>query len=344
MDATRSIQPPLITLIIPVYNVILYLRQCLDSVVAQTYPNLEILIVDDGSTDGSGAVCDAYALRDERITVFHTENGGLSAARNYALDRTHGAYIAFLDSDDWMDADTLERMMSASLSYDADIVTCRHSSVWKTHEEFPHTQDSCLNVLEGNAIQEVLPSMNYVGNVAWNKLYRAELFSEIRFPCGRVYEDIATTYQVAALSERIINLPDVLIHYRIRKSSISRSRSMKNLTDHWWAHQKRYQDLREKCPAQSGILVRNCVFAAVRFWFWYFDCTGAEKAGASELIKEMQAFAREHFREVMRDRDAGRRIKLLCPCLLLNHLFFFRLLYALNMAYQRLRKSGDPFP
>ncbi|MDO5139834.1 MAG: glycosyltransferase family 2 protein, partial [Oscillospiraceae bacterium] len=115
---------PLLSLIIPVYNVRPYLAECLDSAVSQTLKDMEIVIVDDGSTDGCGQICDSYAACDERVTVCHTENKGLAAARNYGLDRICGKYVAFLDSDDWLEDDALQKLLEAIERHGADIAVC----------------------------------------------------------------------------------------------------------------------------------------------------------------------------------------------------------------------------
>lgn len=126
MDSTQHVGIPLICLIIPVYNVRPYIKKCLDSVVNQTYKNLNIMIIDDGSTDGSGKICDTFADKYSNITVFHTVNRGLSAARNYGLDHINPEteYIAFIDSDDWMEKDAIQKLYNAASKHNADMVAC----------------------------------------------------------------------------------------------------------------------------------------------------------------------------------------------------------------------------
>lgn len=208
----------LISVIIPVYNVKHYLRQCLDSVVSQTYRNIEILIIDDGSSDGSGIICDDYALKDARVKVFHTDNLGLSAARNYGLDHKSEAseYVVFLDSDDWMEPQAIQILFNSADKYQADIVSCSFYIEY-LNCQLTSSQPELKMVLEGEQSLNSFISEFYIGNAAWNKLYKAELFKSLRYPQGRLYEDVSTTYKTVLAAERVVVLPDLLIHYRIRK-------------------------------------------------------------------------------------------------------------------------------
>lgn len=227
--SVREELPPLVSVIIPVYNVAPYLREALDSVVQQTYSNLEILIVDDGSTDGSGEICEEYRS-DDRVQVIHQENRGLSAARNTGLDRAAGEYIAFLDSDDAWRPDFIEKMLEAVEN--ADIVVCRYevhqlrlNSMWKKIEPLAekgfYGREEALRALADGTI-----------NVSvWNKLYRSKLWKEIRFPEGYNYEDIDTTYRIFTLCGKICFLDQPLYLHRKRPGSITNTATKKNLDD-----------------------------------------------------------------------------------------------------------------
>ena len=143
----------MISVIIPVYNVEPYLRKCLDSIVNQTYRDLEILVVDDGSTDGSGAICDSYAEKDERVVVFHTENRGLSAARNLGLDNAKGEWINFLDSDDWMDSECFEFAISVAEDKKADLVFWGYVKEYENHSIEKHFPWDDLLVFEKEQVR-----------------------------------------------------------------------------------------------------------------------------------------------------------------------------------------------
>lgn len=185
---------PLISIVVPVYKVEPYLHECVDSILGQTYGNFELILVDDGSPDRCGAICDTYAEKDSRVKVIHKENGGLSDARNAGIDVARGEYITFVDSDDYLHASYLKDMLSAALKYHASIVQCNF-----THEagalgtENASQQKTTLFSKE-EALRDML-EMKIVQVNAWAKLYQRNLFQNVRYPYGRINEDNLTTYQ-----------------------------------------------------------------------------------------------------------------------------------------------------
>ena len=194
---------PLISVIIPVYNVEKYLRRCLDSVIAQTYQNLEIICVDDGSIDESGRICDQYAVRDARIKVIHQENQGRSAARNKGLDAAEGEYIAFVDSDDYILEDMYKKMLDKLLNYNVDLCVCQWQYEFSDGRQVVKKKNidptiyGCKTSLE---FARFLYRGNYENGVvvaAWNKLYRRALLDKIRFE-GRIHEDEAFSGRIMA--------------------------------------------------------------------------------------------------------------------------------------------------
>lgn len=187
---------PLITVIVPVYNVEKYLRRCLDSVISQTYQNLEIICVDDGSIDDSGKICDQYAVRDARIKVIHQENQGLSAARNRGLDAAEGEYIAFVDSDDYILEDMYKKMLDKLLNYNVDLCVCQWQYEFSDGRQVVKRKNLDPTIYGRKASLEFARFL-YMGNyengvvvAAWNKLYRRALLDKIRFE-GRIHEDEA---------------------------------------------------------------------------------------------------------------------------------------------------------
>ena len=230
---------PLVSLIIPVYNTAGYLEECLNSAAVQEYENLEIITVDDGSTDGSGQILERYETEDKRFRVIHTANRGLSAARNTALDLLRGEYIAFLDSDDRMERDAIGTLVRALQQYDADITACRAYHDWINETEISRYPSGFAVFSREEACRELLQE-RFLRNGVWNKLYKAKVFEGIRFPEGRVFEDIATTYRLLDRVEKVVCIPDILFHYRMRKGSISHVRSFKNEGDRWLAYSEMY--------------------------------------------------------------------------------------------------------
>lgn len=194
---------PLISVIIPVSNVEKYLHRCVDSVIAQTYQNLEIICVDDGSIDESGRICDQYAVRDARIKVIHQENQGLSAARNRGLDAAEGEYIAFVDSDDYILEDMYKKMLDKLLDYSVDLCVCQWQYEFSDGRQVVKKKNidptiyGCKSSLE---FARFLYMGNYENGVvvaAWNKLYRRALLDKTRFE-GRIHEDDAFNGRIMA--------------------------------------------------------------------------------------------------------------------------------------------------
>ena len=194
---------PLISVIIPVYNVEKYLHRCLDSVIAQTYQNLEIICVDDGSVDESGKICDQYAVRDARIKVIHQENQGLSAARNRGLDAAEGEYISFVDSDDYILEDMYKKMLDKLLNYNVDLCVCQWQYEFSDGRQVVKKKNIDPTIY-GRKTSLEFARFLYRGNsengvvvAAWNKLYRRALLDTIHFE-GRIHEDDAFNGRIMA--------------------------------------------------------------------------------------------------------------------------------------------------
>lgn len=228
---------PLVSVIIPVYNVLPYLREALDSVINQTYKNLEIIIVDDGSTDGSGDVCDEY-LSDPRVIVIHQENKGLSGARNTGLDRMTGEYVAFLDSDDAFMPEIIRRIMNAVLQSAACAAVC---GFWACYTEKNMNTPGIRKVellhfdkQQNLAVNEALNMLiaDKICWAVWNKLYKSIIWKGIRFPEGRNYEDMQIMCQVIERCSKLITVPGVHVYYRKRTGSITQCWTEKNIRDH----------------------------------------------------------------------------------------------------------------
>lgn len=275
----------MISVIVPVYNVEPYLRKCLDSVVYQTYRDLEILIIDDGSTDGSGRICDEYR-NDERVKVFHTENRGLSAARNLGLENAAGDWIGFVDSDDWIEPDMYEVLIKRALETGADVVECGYII------EYVTKQKKC------SVTQKIIPSAESVSALingkiqtrVWNKIYRGKLFSGTRFPDSRCFEDIATTHKLVHNSI-VTGCSGFYYHYTQRDSSISQNHDSQNLIDYWLAYKQRYDETKDIVDDEAKqVLLKQCASAISRTWVWYLKSDRFPK-----YIDEMSTFAKENY-------------------------------------------------
>lgn len=216
---------PLISVIVPIYHVEQYLRRCIDSIIGQTYKNLEIILVDDGSDDGCPAICDEYARKDNRIVVIHKENGGVSDARNNGLDAAKGEYIGFVDPDDYIHRDMYRILMDTILKDSADACICSYKYVYDGREKETDT------VFDGD-ISEIIKSGNEIQylyyncdrklelTVPWNKLYKKEVFRDLRYPKGKIFEDEATTFKILYRCQKVCLIDLPLYYYLQRNDSI----------------------------------------------------------------------------------------------------------------------------
>lgn len=213
---------PLISVIVPVYKVERYLEECVDSLIGQTYPHLEILLIDDGSPDNCGAMCDAFAQQDSRIRVIHKDNGGLADARNAGLDAATGDLIAFVDSDDWIDPTTYEKMVAAfGEAEDIDIVCCAASRVLNGEEvEKYFSYFPTGTVKTGRQItREIL--LDKIGSQVVKGLYKRFCWDGVRFPLKRLYEDIPTTFKAFSGAKKVFFIDEPFYKYRMNEVSIS---------------------------------------------------------------------------------------------------------------------------
>lgn len=205
----------LVSVIVPVYNVEQYLDMCLESIVNQTYQNLEIIVVDDGSTDKSGMKCDEWAKRDPRIRVIHQENRGLSGARNTALDICRGSWIVFVDSDDSVDKKYVEVLYGLTQKYRVKLAQCENDVV-----------NSLAANGRDNAADGVMNSVEFLLSrqyqmMAWAKIYARELFEKERYPLGKIHEDVALTYKLIYSAGKVAYTNEILYRYSTRTDSIN---------------------------------------------------------------------------------------------------------------------------
>ena len=240
---------PLISVIVPVYKVEQYLPKCIESILAQTYRNLEILLVDDGSPDTCGVICDAYAAKDGRIKVIHKENGGLSSARNAGMDIARGEYFGFVDSDDWIEPEMYETLLAGILKYNARVAYGGRYDVdgatgEKTIGLCPQKEE-CISGLE--MLDRVFIWDN-CDSAAWDKLYHRSLFEEIRYPIGLINEDIAIFYRLMERTDKAAWCPRPLYNYLHRENSITTAK-ISDKTFHFVNHTDTiFPYIKEKYP------------------------------------------------------------------------------------------------
>lgn len=243
----------LLSVIIPVYNVEEYLAKCVESILAQTYTNLEVILVNDGSKDGSGSICDAFAQKDSRVRVIHKTNGGLSSARNAGMDAATGEYITFVDSDDWIESDAYEHLMALMERYQVKLVCGGNFDV------DGGTGEKTLGICP--AKEEVVTAEEFVGRMflwqgcdssACDKIYHKSLLENFRYPEGRVCEDVAVTYKIVLGTERAAfsDRPFYNYYHRPGSITISTAEEISDRTFHFSQHTEEiYPYIRENHPA-----------------------------------------------------------------------------------------------
>ena len=226
----------LISIIVPIYNVENYLRMCLDSIEHQTYSNIEVLLINDGSPDSSGEICQEYVARDSRFRYFEKENGGLSDARNYGIERSNGMYLTFVDSDDWLSLTYVEDLYQAAIRNDADAVVS-HYTIYNESDRnyYVHIWDDYYEkTCTGEELVLELPSLElngYIYITSWGILFKKELFNNIRFPKGKVIEDSRTNYKLFFRSNKVAYIHKEIYYHREGIESIGSGVNEKLLTD-----------------------------------------------------------------------------------------------------------------
>lgn len=238
---------PLVSIIVPVYKVEPYLTRCLDSLCRQNLNDIEILLIDDASPDRCGEICDAYAAKDVRFKVYHNEkNQGLSVARNIGIEHATTDYLMFVDSDDWVHEDFCKAAYECAIHYQADLVMFLYQRITKQENDeikISANKPNCSMSSGYKTQHEAIDFLLSVGNMAWNKLYRKELFHDITFPPGFLYEDVGTTYKTVWQAKNIYFLDNILYYHCYRLGSITTMKTEKSLNDWVQMFMLQYQDL-----------------------------------------------------------------------------------------------------
>lgn len=243
----------LISIVIPIYNVDKYIEKCLNSVVKQTYKNIEIILVDDGSPDNCGKICDSYANNDKRIKVIHKENGGLSDARNVGIEIANGKYITFVDSDDYIELDYIEYLYTLMKKYNTKISFCKVNVVFNENntDNKPNNSDqSDYKWTKIQALEDVLYANNFDVS-AYAKMYLTEHFKNVRYPKGKLFEDNDTTYKLIDKNDYIAVGFEKKYNYIIRNNSITRTNFKKEqlylieASDNMCSYLSKYEQLKK---------------------------------------------------------------------------------------------------
>lgn len=277
----------LISVIVPVYQVENYLNQCIESIIEQTYTNLEIILIDDGSKDNCPQICDDWSIKDKRIKVIHKKNGGLSDARNVGLDIAKGKYIAFIDSDDWVDSRYIELLYNSLIKSKADISACSIQKVYDADSVAPYNLNPKLQlVTPKEAIKDILYDRRFK-TVAWNKLYSKKILEGERFIVGRIHEDEFFSYKVFAKARKLVFVDASLYKYRQRSGSIMSSPSLKHL-DLLDAYLNRIKFLKKNYADLASKDKLNFCIACISFYKDFLKSDSISKTIALNKIKDFR--------------------------------------------------------
>ena len=235
----------LISIVVPVYKVEKYLKRCIESILRQSFTNFELILVDDGSPDNCGNICERYAREDSRIHVIHKENGGLSDARNagihWAIENSNSKWITFIDSDDWVHPDYLSFLYKAVIDFDVKISICKYTKVCQFCENLHNEYVASTYQVQDLYVKEKTNSI-----VAWGKLYLKSDFTNIGFPVGKLHEDEYTTYRLLFMYDKVAFVEDSLYYYFVNPDSITQSRWSVNRMDILDAYKQQLSFFREK--------------------------------------------------------------------------------------------------
>lgn len=313
-----SKEEPLISVIIPIYKVEEYLSKCIDSVINQTYKNLEIILVDDGSPDNCPKMCDEWAKNDNRIKVIHKKNGGLSDARNAGIDIAKGEYLTFIDSDDYIDNEYISTLCYLIKKYNSDISMVDIKRVFDNGKIYNTSNNEEFVMTQEEFFEKMLYGERDLDNSASAKLYKKELFNDVKYPVGRLYEDTATTYKIIFKSNQIPVLSKSLYNYAIRSTSIVQGNfsqkkleiidSTKEMTD---AIIKKYPDLKKACK-------RKVVWS----YLSTLSQLSFSQTRYKELEKELRKKVLENKKEVLKDKKVSKKDKIGIICITIGFPFY----------------------
>lgn len=318
----------LISVVIPVYNVAEYLVECIESVLKQTYTNLEIILVDDGSLDNSGKICDDYAKKDSRIVVIHKQNGGLSSARNAALEIIKGCYVVFVDSDDYIESTMIEVLYNKINQYNADISICAYRLTSKI--DIFDSEPECREFLMTGKkliMAYINRDSNYtITHAVWNRLYKKELLEGLKFCEGRVHEDILFSTEVMLRIQKAIYVDKYLYNYRDNRpgSITGRKYSLKSVDDSIYLTCIATNKIREKYGREYGD-----IFAAQFYTEITAIRTQDNNKEVIDLIDNYRKDIKAIIKGVVKSRNVGKKLKirlvlsLISPKLMVNTLKFY---------------------
>ena len=303
-----------ISVIVPVYNVEQYLERCVDSIINQTYTNLEIILVNDGSTDNSGKLCDELAKKDERIRVIHKENGGLSDARNRGIDESESDLVGFIDSDDYIDSDMYEVLLKNLNNTDADLSMCSLYDVYNNTPEAQVTNKETWKLSSEQAIKMVMEA-KILSVTAVNKLYRKSLFTDLKFEVGKIAEDAFIMIKLLDKCEKIVATNEKKYYYVHRENSITTQKFSTKFLNVIEAYEQNKEIILEKYPELKEVAQMRMNWA----YFYVLDRLLLDKDyNDKKLENKLISYLKDHSKSILTDSLFTKGRKIGFVALLLN--------------------------
>lgn len=256
-----------ISIIVPIYNMEQYLERCLLSLIHQDYQNLEIILINDGSTDNSINICNKYKKIDNRIIVINKAHSGLSDTRNIGIKKATGDYIGFVDSDDYIDKDMFKNLIEGAEKYKCEISMCDLVETYNPNEKAKRNPLNYIKMNKKQALEQLLYDKN-IGNYVIDKLFSKTLFDNISFPIGKLYEDISTTYKLFIKANNIIYIPTTMYYYYQRSDSIVNNITRESILDYINAVFERYYDLKNNYNFSNLYTVYSLVNVVIKMSIW----------------------------------------------------------------------------
>lgn len=259
--------PKIISVIVPIYNTEKYLKRCLESLINQDYKNLQIILVNDGSTDNSLKICNEYKNKDNRIVVIDKKHTGVSHTRNVGIENASGSYIGFVDSDDYIDNNMFKNLMIGIEKYNADISMCDLRETKNETDKNKSCKVQYIEMSKKQALEQLLYDKN-IGNYMTVKLFKKALFEDLKFPIGKLYEDISIAYKLFSKANNLVYIPIPMYHYYQRSESIVNNITRESIKEYLRAIFERYYDLRTTAKELNLYSVYSIVNIVIKMSVW----------------------------------------------------------------------------
>ena len=313
-----------ISIIVPVYNVEAYLERCVESILKQTYTNLEILLVNDGSTDKSGELCDKLALRDHRIRVIHKENGGLSDARNRGIDEASSNLIGFIDSDDYIDEDMYETLYRQMVASKADLSMCGHYDVYHQIPEKQVAEIKTWELMPEEAIKMVMEA-KILSVTAVNKLYKKALFEQLRFRIGKIAEDAFIMVDLIHQCSKIVATNEKKYYYVHRENSITTQKFSLKFLNVIEAYEQNAKIISENYPDLYDVAIMRLNWA----YFYVLDRLLVDNDFKDKVLEDrLISYLKKNKRSILMDSRFTRARKMSFLALCLSRKLYLKILLA----------------